>query len=141
MELGNGRGLHADIVVEVTSSYAETIGGNLGHSDPVAGNPCKMSKGDEPFAVRRRRYRLNDDGDGKLFVSKEKIFVQEDDGGNISSAWPLDCTDSTGLHDASMGRVFTILRPVELALKRNQATKDLVWRITSRARTCMTTTP
>src|SRR5262249_55580448 len=34
-KLANWRRLHADIVVEVTSSYAETIGGNLGHSDPV----------------------------------------------------------------------------------------------------------
>lgn len=103
--------LHADIVVEVTFSYAETVGGNIGFSQLAVGDNCSVSSPAQPFTVRRRRYPLDSGGNGKIFVALEQLFAQEDDSGNLSPL-PVTCSDDI-LHKRSMRRVFTLLRPVE----------------------------
>jgi Uncharacterized protein conserved in bacteria (DUF2272) len=100
--------LHGDIVVEVASSYVETIGGNLCYRKPVGGDLCNLSPSQQPCAVRRRRFPVN--RDGTLVVNREQLFVQEDDGGNLP-ALPVVCSDA-GLSMRSTGRVFTLLSPV-----------------------------
>jgi hypothetical protein len=83
---------HGDIVVEVASSYVETIGGNLDQG------------------VKRRRWPLNPDGDGTLLVEREQLFTQEDDSGNLPALPVVDSAE--GLNDRSTGRIFTLLSPV-----------------------------
>jgi hypothetical protein len=103
--------MHGDIVVEVTSSYAEAIGGNIGYSDPDDRDPCIQPGSEEPFNVRRRRYPLT--ADGKLIVDPDQRFVQENNSGHLP-ALPLVCPVSTnGFHQRSMGRMFVVLKPVE----------------------------
>jgi hypothetical protein len=79
-------------VVEVASSYVETIGGNLDQG------------------VKRRRWPLNPDGDGTLLVEREQLFTQEDDSGNLPALPVVDSAE--GLNDRSTGRIFTLLSPV-----------------------------
>jgi hypothetical protein len=93
--------LHGDIVVEVTSSDIETIGGNL-KSGIDSSTPLV-------FSVRRRRYPLNPDG--TLVVAQRKLFTQEDDTGNLP-LFPLDDTTSS-VNSKSTGRIFAVLSPVE----------------------------
>jgi hypothetical protein len=93
--------LHGDIVVEVDSSSATAIGGNL-----QSGIDSAMPS---VFAVRRRRFPLN--SDGTLAVAGEKLFTQEDDAGNLP--WfPAD-DPSTEVNSKSTGRIFALLSPVE----------------------------
>lgn len=103
--------MHGDIVVAVTSAYAEAIGGNIGYSDPVGGDPCNQPGSEEPFNVRRRRYPLT--ADGKLDVDPDQRFVQENNSGHLPSL-PLVCpVSTTGFHQRSMGRMFVVLKPVQ----------------------------
>lgn len=85
--------LHADIVTLVKTEkgkpvYAETIGGNVGHT------------------VRRRRYPLNDTG--RLIVSATGLFVKEDDNGVFGSLTPLTHAPKM-LPVESAGRIFALL--------------------------------
>jgi hypothetical protein len=102
--------MHGDIVVAVTPTYAEAIGGNIGYSDPVGGDPCDQPGSEEPFNVRRRRYPLTTDG--KLDVDPDQRFVQENNSGHLPSL-PLVCPVSPGnFHQRSMGRMFVVLKPI-----------------------------
>jgi hypothetical protein len=83
---------HGDIVVDVASSYVETIGGNL------------------DYGVKRRRLPLNSNGDGTLLVDREQLFTQEDDSGNLPALPVVDSAE--GLNERSTGRIFTLLSPV-----------------------------
>ncbi len=102
--------MHGDIVVAVTPTYAEAIGGNIGHKDPPGADPCDQPDSEEPFNVRRRRYPLT--ADGKLDVDPDQRFVQENNNGHLPSL-PLVCSVATGgFHKRSMGRMFVLLKPV-----------------------------
>jgi hypothetical protein len=101
--------LHGDIVVAVTSSYAETIGGNLCYREPLGGNLCDLDAWEQPCSVRKRRFPVH--GDGKLVVDREQMFVQEDNSGGLLEP-PVVCS-ADGLHARSTGRIFTLLSPVE----------------------------
>jgi hypothetical protein len=106
--------LHGDIVVEVTSDYAETIGGNLGYQEPVGGDLCNLSNVKTTFSSRRRRYPLHTglsaSVDGTLQVVADRLFVQEDQNGDLPPL-PVDCPPND-LYDRSTGRVFALLSPV-----------------------------
>src|SRR5262249_23069609 len=89
--------LHGDIVTEVKTEngkpvFAETIGGNVGHT------------------VRRRRYPLNKTG--QLIVSATELFVQENDTGAFGSLTPLT-QGPRMLPVASTGRILALLSLVE----------------------------
>jgi hypothetical protein len=97
-ELKIGTELHCDIVTSIKSEngkplFAETVGGNVGHT------------------VRRRQYPLNDQG--RLVVSRGKLFAQEeDDGSTFSSFDTKNPVPPTLLAVKSTGRIFALLRPV-----------------------------
>ena len=100
--------LHGDIVVAVTPSYVEAIGGNLCYRESIGGDPCALAPDVATCSVRRRRFPLN--ADGTLVVAGEHLFVQEDDFGALP-ALPLRCP-AAGLHARSTGRVFALLSPI-----------------------------
>ncbi|MGH9890602.1 MAG: DUF2272 domain-containing protein, partial [bacterium] len=92
--------LHGDIVTLVKTVwglpvFAETIGGNVGHT------------------VRRRRYPLN--GLGRLVVSPDRLFDQEPDNGTLVGPLPTPTLPPapTMLSVASTGRIFALLSLVE----------------------------
>jgi hypothetical protein len=91
------RSLQGDIVSLIESKngspvYAETIGGNVGHT------------------VRRRRYPL--DVTGRLIVSGDRLFAQEDDTGAFGNFATL-APAPTKLNPLSTGRIFALLSLVE----------------------------
>lgn len=88
---------HGDIVTELEQDalgtrFAETIGGNVGHS------------------VRRRRYPL--DASGQLIVAKAGLFSQENAAGQFSAFVTLPKVPRL-LQPASTGRVMALLSLVE----------------------------
>jgi hypothetical protein len=92
-----GRDLHGDIVTLVKTEngkpvWAETIGGNVGHT------------------VRRRRYPL--DVSGRLIVSSGQLFAQEDDNGAFGPFKTL-APVPTMLAVASTGRILALISLAE----------------------------
>lgn len=90
-----GRELHCDIVTVINDSgkgpYAETIGGNIGHT------------------VRRRRYPLH--ADGKLIVSKDTLVLQEKEDGTFPDVEPQP-PSPTRLVAANTRRIIALLCPI-----------------------------
>lgn len=84
--------LHGDIVIEVGTGFAVTIGGNVQDT------------------VRKRRYPLDA---GKLVVDRTVLYVTETDTGTLPAAFP-NVPARTMLHAASTQRIISLLKPVEL---------------------------
>lgn len=84
--------MHGDIVVDVQSGYAETIGGNVGDSS------------------KRRRYPRNPDG--TLVVDRSQNFVQQATNGLIPNL-PSAGSAYGPLQDFSTRRLFAVLGLVE----------------------------
>lgn len=98
--LKTGTVLHGDVVVSVVSGahgFAQTIGGNVGHT------------------VRQRRYPI--DSDDKLIVREEVLIDREDYSGNFTKGGPLgsfeELSSKPSMVDrGSSFRVFALLSPV-----------------------------
>jgi len=88
--LAGGTPTHGDIVVEVQSGFAMTVGGNVGDS------------------CRHRRYPL--DAQGLLVIDRRELFTQEDDAGTLP---PVPSRTAQALADHSTARIFALLTPVE----------------------------